>query len=67
MGVLGRYDTLVWDFNGTLLDDVDLGIECANEMLARRGLPVIPDRDRGQGRVPADGRSVPPPEAGKCP
>ena len=46
MGILGRYDTLVWDFNGTLLDDVDLGILCANVMLARRGLPIIPDRDR---------------------
>ena len=46
MGILGRYDTLVWDFNGTLLDDVDLGILCANEMLSRRGLPVIPDRKR---------------------
>ena len=46
MGILGRYDTLVWDFNGTLLDDVDLGIECANVMLSRRGLPTIPDRNR---------------------
>lgn len=46
MRFLDRYDTLIWDFNGTLLDDVDLGIECANEMLARRGLPLIPDRKR---------------------
>ena len=46
MRFLDRYDTLVWDFNGTLLDDVDLGIVCANEMLARRGLPLIPDRKR---------------------
>ena len=46
MGLLARYDTLVWDFNGTLLDDVDLGILCANEMLSRRGLPLIPDRKR---------------------
>ena len=46
MGILGLYDTLIWDFNGTLLDDVDLGILCANEMLARRGLPTIPDRKR---------------------
>ena len=46
MGILGRYKTLVWDFNGTLLDDVDLGIECANVMLSRRGLPVIPDRKK---------------------
>jgi len=46
MGILGRYKTVVWDFNGTLLDDVDLGIECANVMLSRRGLPVIPDRKK---------------------
>lgn len=46
MGILGAYDTLIWDFNGTLLDDVDPGILCANEMLARRGLPTIPDRAR---------------------
>ena len=46
MGLLSRYETLVWDFNGTLLDDVDLGILSSNVMLARRGLPLIPDRKR---------------------
>ncbi len=34
---------LVWDFNGTVLDDVQHGINCVNPMLAARGLPVIPD------------------------
>lgn len=37
------YTHLIWDFNGTILDDVRLGIDCVNEMLAVRGLPVIPD------------------------
>ena len=46
MGILSDYETLIWDFNGTILDDVDLGIECANALLSRRGLPLIPNRDR---------------------
>ena len=33
---------LIWDFNGTILQDMDLGIRCTNTMLAERGLPVIP-------------------------
>lgn len=37
------YTHLIWDFNGTLLDDVQLGIDCVNPMLAARGLPTIPD------------------------
>jgi phosphoglycolate phosphatase len=36
------YTHLVWDFNGTILDDMTLGIRCTNTMLADRGLPVIP-------------------------
>ena len=33
---------LIWDFNGTILQDVDLGIRCTNTMLAARNLAVIP-------------------------
>ena len=36
------YTHLIWDFNGTILQDMDLGIRCTNTMLAERGLPVIP-------------------------
>ena len=36
---------LIWDFNGTILDDVRHGIRCTNTMLAARGLPVIPSVD----------------------
>ncbi|MCQ2429888.1 MAG: HAD hydrolase-like protein [Clostridia bacterium] len=37
------YTHVVWDFNGTILDDVQLGIESVNAMLNKRGLPEIPD------------------------
>ncbi len=40
-----KYTHVVWDFNGTILDDVRLGIDCVNVMLEKRGLPVIPDED----------------------
>ena len=39
------YTHLIWDFNGTILDDVQLGIDSVNAMLTRRGLPAIPDKD----------------------
>ena len=37
-----KYDRIIWDFNGTLLDDVRCGIDSANELLSRYGLPLIP-------------------------
>ncbi len=38
-----RYTHLIWDFNGTVLDDVQHGINCVNPMLEARGLAIIPD------------------------
>jgi len=38
-------DVIIWDWNGTLLDDLWLALEIANGMLARRGLPTM-DADR---------------------
>lgn len=40
-----RYRHIVWDWNGTLLDDVDYSIACMNGLLARRRLPLL-DRAR---------------------
>jgi phosphoglycolate phosphatase len=40
-----RYQHIVWDWNGTLLDDVDYSIACMNGLLARRQLPLL-DRAR---------------------
>ena len=40
-----RYRHLIWDWNGTLLDDLDYSIEVMNGLLERRGLPLL-DRAR---------------------
>jgi len=40
-GVKRKLTTLVWDWNGTLLDDVHACIEAINVMLAERGLPPV--------------------------
>ncbi len=36
-----RWDSIIWDFNGTLVDDVDLALHSINVMLARRGLAAV--------------------------
>ncbi len=33
--------SVIWDFNGTILDDVGLATRSMNELLRRRGLPTI--------------------------
>ena len=40
------YDYIIWDFNGTLLDDVETGIISVNTLLRERGLPTIDSRER---------------------
>ncbi len=42
---MSRYTHIIWDFNGTVLDDVRLGIDCVNPMLEARGLATIPSAD----------------------
>lgn len=41
---MNKYSCVVWDWNGTLLDDVDANLRTANRMLSRRGLPEIPSQ-----------------------
>ena len=36
---------LVWDWNGTLLDDVDAGLTTTNQVLTEFGLPGLDGRD----------------------
>ncbi len=38
---LDRYDRVLWDFNGTLYDDLMLGINSINTLLARYDLPPL--------------------------
>ena len=40
---LTSYDRIIWDFNGTILDDVWHGIRCVNCLLKKRGLKEITD------------------------
>lgn len=38
-----KYSHVIWDFNGTVLSDMNAGILAVNEMLAARSLPVLAD------------------------
>lgn len=40
-GLIRQFRGIIWDWNGTLLDDNLLAVECMNRMLIRRGLPVL--------------------------
>ena len=40
-----KYTHVVWDFNGTVLDDVETGIRAVNRLLVERGLPTLADAD----------------------
>ena len=40
-----KYDHIIWDFNGTILDDVDTGIRSVNKLLEDRGLPKLSDKE----------------------
>ncbi len=41
-----EFDHIAWDFNGTLFDDVEIGIASVNLLLSRRGLPEIASVER---------------------
>lgn len=41
MRPIAEYGTVVWDFNGTLLDDLGIGIRAVNALLLRRGMKPI--------------------------
>ncbi len=36
-----KYNHIIWDWNGTLFDDVHLCIEIINSMLGKRHLPIV--------------------------
>ena len=41
-----KFKYIIWDWNGTLLDDVDINIEIINSLLRERGLPLIDSPDK---------------------
>lgn len=40
-----KYTYIIWDWNGTLLDDVGVSIKINSDMLVKRGLPPITKED----------------------
>ena len=36
-----NYTTIAWDWNGTLLDDAYICMECVNDMLRKRNMDVL--------------------------
>ena len=41
-----KYTHILWDFNGTILDDLDAGINSVNQLLSERGLPTVDSHER---------------------
>jgi phosphoglycolate phosphatase len=40
-----NYSHVIWDFNGTILDDTDASIKSENVLLSRRNMPLIESRE----------------------
>ena len=40
-----RYTHIIWDFNGTLFDDIGACMSSVNKMLEERGLSMIANAD----------------------
>ena len=36
-----KYTTIAWDWNGTILDDAHICLECVNDMLRKRNMQVL--------------------------
>ena len=45
-----KYKYIVWDFNGTIVDDVGIGILSVNPLLAARGLKTINSVEEYRGK-----------------
>lgn len=51
----GKYANIVWDWNGTLLDDLQAGVDALADMLSRRGItPLTPDEYKEQFGFPVE-------------
>ncbi len=39
------YNNVIWDFNGTIIDDVDIGINALNRLLAKYGFKTVDSKE----------------------
>ena len=44
-----HFDKVIWDFNGTILDDVETGILSVNKLLRDRGLSTLRNKEEYRG------------------
>lgn len=42
---MNQYNYILWDWNGTLIDDLQMNIELENSMLRKRSLPPLPSKE----------------------
>jgi phosphoglycolate phosphatase len=50
---LNPYKHIIWDWNGTLIDDASLSVEIINHLLERRKMPAIsPERYQDEFSIP---------------
>ncbi|WP_416324551.1 HAD family hydrolase [[Eubacterium] hominis] len=40
-----KIETIIWDWNGTLLDDIDISMEALNRLLKKQQLPQVLDKE----------------------
>ena len=38
---MNKYDHIIWDWNGTIIDDADLCVDIVNELLSKNGLDLV--------------------------
>ena len=42
---------IIWDWNGTLLDDLDVSMDALNSILTKEQLPLVLDKDEDRKSV----------------
>lgn len=51
-----EYEAIVWDFNGTLIDDLPIAVEAMNRLLSAREMPLTSEKEYRNGiQIPVQG------------
>ena len=53
-----RPELILWDWNGTLLDDVELCVDALNRLLEKHAYPQRYDRDQYRAILPCWPRNI---------
>lgn len=55
-----KYDYIIWDFNGTLLNDVGICVDCLNTLLKSHGMSEKTEEEYKKNIYVSDKRILPP-------